>query len=140
MSASVITYLSFSGNCEEAVKTYIDIFGGSILYMSRWDEENYEKKCQIGKVMHVEFMVGDTHMSGGDLFEDFKVSGVKLMVHTESKEKAVAYIEKLAMGGKVIAPLKAHPAPDDAGMGSVIMDRFGYTWIITCPNPDKVVC
>ena len=39
--------------------------------------------------------------------------------------------------GKVISPLKPHPAPDDGGCGSITKDRFGYTWIITCPNPDK---
>lgn len=37
----------------------------------------------------------------------------------------------------VISPLQPHPEPDDGGCGSVTRDRFGYTWIITCPNPDK---
>ena len=27
----IITYLSFSGNCEEALNAYIDAFGGRIL-------------------------------------------------------------------------------------------------------------
>lgn len=88
MNTSIITYLSFSGNCEEAVNTYISIFGGSILFLSRWDNENYEKKYQIGKIMHTEFIIGDTHMSGGDSFEDTHESGIKLMVHMESKEEA----------------------------------------------------
>lgn len=31
----VIPYLSFKGNCEEALNTYIEAFGGEICYMSR---------------------------------------------------------------------------------------------------------
>ena len=44
----------------------------------------------------------------------------------------------LSKEGTIISPLRPHPEPDDAGCGSVTKDRFGYTWIITCPNPDKV--
>ena len=38
----IIPYLSFNGNCEEALKTYIEAFGGEIYGMSRWSEETYE--------------------------------------------------------------------------------------------------
>lgn len=34
----VIPYLSFKGDCEEALNTYIKAFGGEIYYMSRWSE------------------------------------------------------------------------------------------------------
>lgn len=89
----VIPYLSFKGNCEEAVSVYINAFGGEIIGMSHWTEKNYETPAQIGKVMHVEFNLGSTRMAGGDSV--------------------------------------------DGGCGSLIKDRFGYTWIITCPNPAK---
>ena len=58
-------------------------------------------------------------------------------IHMDCMEQALQAVEKLAKGGEVISPLKPHPAPDDGGCGSVTKDRFGYTWIITCPNPDK---
>ena len=35
----IIPYLSFKGNCEEALSAYIKAFGGEIYYMSRWSEE-----------------------------------------------------------------------------------------------------
>jgi hypothetical protein len=35
MGLSVIPYLSFDGNCEEAINTYMKIFGGEIFYLSR---------------------------------------------------------------------------------------------------------
>lgn len=39
------------------------------------------------------------------------------------------------MGKKI--EIIAYPAPDDAGCSSTTKDCFGYTWIITCPNPAK---
>lgn len=63
----VIPYLPFRGDYEEAVRTYMDLFGGEILFLSRWTEENYKQSPdQIGKIMHVEFKLGNTRMSAGD--------------------------------------------------------------------------
>jgi len=63
---SVIPYLPFKGDCEEAVNTYISAFGGEILFISRWDENNYDMSPeQIGKVMHVEFTIGGSRMAAG---------------------------------------------------------------------------
>ena len=135
----IITYLGFRGNCEEAINTYIEAFGGEVNYLSRWTEKTYEETPeQIGKVMHAEFTLGSTHMAGADLFEEEKINtDVKLMIHMASKEEALHTISVLAEGGTVLSPLQPHPEPDDAGCGSITRDRFGYTWIITCPNPDK---
>ena len=59
------------------------------------------------------------------------------MIHMESEKEALRTMSVLAEGGVVLSPLQPHPEPDDAGCGSVTKDRFGYTWIIACPNPAK---
>nr|MBP3599091.1 VOC family protein [Eubacterium sp.] len=135
----IIPYLAFNGNCEEAINTYIEAFGGEIYFLSCWSEDTFEVTPeQIGKVMHVEFVLGNTRMAGGDSFNGGGANtDIKLMIHMDSKEEALHTIDILAEGGTVISPLKPHPEPDDAGCGSVTKDRYGYTWIITCPNPDK---
>lgn len=38
----IIPYLSFKGECEEAVNAYIDAFGGEIYGMSHWTEKNFD--------------------------------------------------------------------------------------------------
>lgn len=136
---TVIPYLSFTGNCEEALNTYIEAFGGQIYYMSRWSENTFDVTPeQIGKVMHAEFAIGNTRMAAGDSFDNADVNtAIKLMIHMTSKEEALQTVAILAKGGTIISSLQPHPEPDDAGCGSVTKDRFGYTWIITCPNPDK---
>lgn len=136
---TVIPYLTFNGDCEEAVSAYMAAFGGEILYLSRWDQNSAEQPEQAGKVMHVEFTLGGTRMSAGDNF-DFSGENIpiRLMVHMGFMEEANHAISTLAQGGgAVLSPLRPHPAPDDGGCGSMIRDRFGYLWIITCPNPDK---
>ena len=135
----IIPYLPFNGNCEEAVNTYIEAFGGEINFLSRWSEDTVKvPPDQIGKVMHVEFVLGNTHMSAGDTFDRADTdTDIKLMIHMDSEEEALHTMSVLSEGGTVIAPLQPHPEPDDGGCGSVTKDRFGYTWIITCPNPAK---
>jgi PhnB protein len=138
MSITVIPYLNFAGNCEEAIRLYMEIFEGKILYLSRWSELNTKDPSRFGKVMHVEFLVGETHMSAADSFDRKGTSGsIKLMVHMDDPQKAADTCGLLSKGGSVISPLAPHPAPDDGGMGALIEDSFGYRWIITCPNPDK---
>jgi PhnB protein len=134
----VIPYLSFSGDCEQALEVYIRAFGGEVIYISRWSEENCESPEQAGKVMHAEFRIGCTRMSGGDSFEKKGPNtNIKLMVHMGSTEEAENAISALLEGGgEVLWPLRPHPAPDDAGCGSGTRDPFGYTCIITCPNPE----
>lgn len=88
--------------------------------------------------MHAEFALGNTRMAAGDTFDHENVNtSIKLMIHMNSKKDAVHAISVLSQDGFIISPLKPHPEPDNAGCGSIIKDRFGYTWIITCPNPDK---
>lgn len=135
----IIPYLSFKGNCEEAVHTYINAFGGEISFLSRWSENTFDiTPEQIGKVMHVEFTVGNTSMAAGDVFDCTGVNtDIKLMIHMDSEAEALNTISALSKGGTILSPLMPHPEPDDDGCGSIIKDRFGFTWIITCPNPAK---
>ena len=134
---TIIPHLSFRGNCEEAIHAYIAAFGGEVYYLSRWAEETCEIPEQVGKIMHAEFRLGSTRMAASDGFTGTGDSPIKLMLHMDSKDEALHAVAILAEGGTVISPLKPHPAPDDGGCGSITRDRFGYTWIITCPNPDK---
>ncbi|NLD79490.1 MAG: hypothetical protein GX641_04120 [Mollicutes bacterium] len=135
MSISVVPYLNFNGDCEEAIQLYMEIFGGETFYLSRWSELNTADPERFGKVMHVEFRVGDTHMSAADSINRKETdTSINLMVHLDDPRKATGMCDLLSRGGSVISPLAPHPAPDDGGMGALIEDRFGYSWIITCPK------
>ena len=116
----VIPYLSFSGDCEQALEVYIRAFGGEVIYISRWSEENCESPEQAGKVMHAEFRIGCTRMSGGDSFEKKGPNtNIKLMVHmgsTEEAENAISALlegfpENRAFGGRRRGLMAPSPPP-----------------------------
>lgn len=137
IKAEIIPYLSFGGNCEEAVNAYIKVFGGEILYMSHWSENNWDVKTeQIGKVMHTEFIIGSTCMAAGDSFDcTEKNTAIKLMIHMDTEAEALYTIYAMAEGGTILLPLQPDPESDNNRCICVTKDRFGFTWIITCPNP-----
>ena len=62
---TVIPYLAFPGNCEEALRVYMEAFGGEIFYLSRWSQENTSSPEQMGKVMHVGVPPGPNPDGGG---------------------------------------------------------------------------
>lgn len=137
-NCEVVTYLPFGGCCEEALNAYIGIFGGRLLFLSRWDEKNCAQKNFIGKVMHAEFVLGKTRLAGGDVLEaEASAMAAKLMIHLNTEEEARKIIGLLEEGGSVISALAPHPEPDDGGMGCIVRDKFGVSWILTCPNPKK---
>ena len=137
-NCEVVTYLPFGGCCEEALATYIGIFGGRLLFLSRWDEKNCGQKNFIGKVMHAEFVLGKTRLAGGDVLEvEDSAMAAKLMIHLNTEEEARKIIGLLEEGGSVVSELAPHPEPDDGGMGCIVRDKFGVSWILTCPNPQK---
>ncbi|MBD5440812.1 MAG: hypothetical protein HDR33_07325 [Treponema sp.] len=137
-NCEVVTYLPFGGCCEEALNAYIGIFGGRLLSLSRWNEKNCGQKNFIGKVMHAEFVLGKTRLAGGDVLEaEASAMAAKLMIHLDTEEEARKIIGLLEEGGSVISALAPYPEPDDGGMGCIVRDKFGVSWILTCPNPKK---
>lgn len=133
----VIPYLSFQGNCEEALNRYISAFGGRMLALSRYTAET-GSSALVGKVMHAEAAVGAGVVSGSDQEQPVQhADSIRLMVHCETAAQARACCEKLAEGGQLLQRLTPHPPPDDGGMGALVRDAFGYVWIVTAPNEQR---
>lgn len=132
----IIPYLPFNGNCEEALNTYIKVFGGEISYMSHWSESEYDVEPeQRKKVLHVEFTLGNVRMAAGDNVDYIETTAdIKLMIHLDSKEEALRAIAVLREGGDVLLPFHQCPTPDANDCEAILTDRFGVTWIVTCPN------
>ena len=117
MSISIIPYLGFNGNCNEAVDRYISVFGGQVKFISFWGKENCDDPSRWGKVMHAEFDLGSTQMSASDPpFRVINDGAVRLMIHLDSKEEALKAVETLSEGGTVITSLLPHPKPASAGL------------------------
>lgn len=130
----IIPYLPFNGNCEEALHTYIEAFGGEIHYMSCWSESMCDVKPEhIKKIVHVEFTLGNVRMAAGDHVENPETAaGMMLMVHMDSEEEALHAMSLLEKDGIVLSPLHRRMKTNSDDCDAVLIDRFGVTWIITC--------
>ena len=133
----IIPYLSFKGDCEEAIQSYISILGGEILFLSRYTAETGGEKL-AGKVMHVEFKAAGSVFAASDSREKVEnTDAVRLMIHCDTAAEADTIIDALGVQGEVMQRLVPHPPPDDGGMGGMVRDKYGYTWILTSPNDRK---
>lgn len=130
----IIPYLSFQGNCEEAIALYSEALGGKLEYASRFTAET-GSPALVGKIMHMEMAFSDGAISGADQEEPVDHGkAMKLMIHYQTAAEANKALEALAVGGQILQRLTPHPPPDDSGSGALVRDKFGYTWILTAPS------
>lgn len=130
----IIPYLPFHGNCEEAINTYVKVFGGEIHSMSCRSESTYGEEPEHGKrVLHAEFTLGNVRMAAGDHVESPETAAdIMLMLHVGSEEEALRAMSTLGQGGIILSPLHKRHETNADDRDAVLMDRFGVMWIIAC--------
>lgn len=130
----IIPYLSFQGDCEEAIELYTSVLGGRIEYLSRYTSET-GSPALVGKVMHAQLSFGNSAICASDQEEAVQHSDcIKLLIHCATAAEANKIFDALATEGRALQRLTPHPPPDDSGMGALIQDKYGYIWILTAPN------
>jgi PhnB protein len=99
-----IPYLSFDGNCAEAMKFYAEVFGGtSQVMMTAGDtpmagETPPEMKDRI---MNAQLQLpGGSWLYGGDAWGEYKpVTGVTITLNFDTVERAEEIFNALSVGG-----------------------------------------
>lgn len=128
--AGLQTYLIFSGNCEEAVKFYCDIFKGEVLFTSRYGEtpvgtpENWKNK-----IIHTVFKIRGTEVLASDYFPGMNNvigTNVHLCVNYDKNTDPTEAFNKLAEGGKITMPLQKTFWARQFGQ---LVDRYGIGWM-----------
>lgn len=120
----LMPYLSFNGNCEEAFKWYLELFGGRMQHLSNYPD---------GTVMHGVLQLGEHGgISGSDAAIPVeRGNGMLMQVHFDCTKEAETVFAKLATGGEVSATLATNPPPDNQGISGCVKDKYGITWIIS---------
>lgn len=131
---NLIPYLSFEGNCEEALIYYREILGGRVDIKERYDNpamhapNNYKDK-----VLHGSLQFGDHIILASDIFpggEAKSGSGdASLSITVDDPEKGKQIFEQLADGGKV--KINFEKQFWGAWHGG-LRDRFGVNWMVNC--------
>ncbi|MCJ8166114.1 VOC family protein [Pontibacter sp. E15-1] len=138
--ATINTYLTFKGNCEEAFTFYKSVLGGEFPYISRFKdmppaEGQPAMTGEAGeKVMHISLPISKETVlmgsdTGGEWAANYKQgNNFSLSLNTESKEEADRIFNGLSAGGQVTMPM------DKTFWGSyfgMFTDKFGINWMVS---------
>lgn len=138
---SLIPYLMFDGNCEEAILFYKDCFNGEVPYMGRFGDAPMEVLPEEkNKIMHTEFrfwggaFMASDHIKSSGLTADPNTSTIHLSLGFENNKQMDQTFERLKEGGRVTMELQETFWGDRFGM---IQDRFGINWMLNGKTKKK---
>jgi PhnB protein len=129
-----IPYLSFNGNCAEAMRHYEKVLGGTMRSMMSGAQS--PMAASIPKEFADRILNAQLELPGGELlfagdcpahmpYEGIK--GVTLALNYDSVEEAEAIFNALAEDGQVTMPFSPTFWAKKFGM---LVDKFGVGWII----------
>jgi PhnB protein len=131
-------YVTFDGNCAEALGYYANVLGGQIVAMQKFGD--IPGPSPFGpeladKVMHAQLRLGDRNLMASDKGEPGPYDaprGFSLQVGFDSLGEAQRAFDQLCEGGEVTMPFAATFWAAGFGM---CRDRFGMPWMVNCDNP-----
>lgn len=133
-------YLTFDGNCREAMTFYKECLGGELVMMPFEGSPMADKVPAEARnrIMHANLVNGQLMLMASDAgMQDKVVNGnnVALSLNCSSDEEINTFFQKLSAGGKVTLPLGQQFWGATFGM---LTDRFGTNWMLNYDkNPKK---
>src|SRR5690349_13408452 len=97
-------YLTFNGNCAEAMNFYKEVFGGELRLMKFGDAPMDTPGDSKDRIMHAHLSNGEFNLLASDGMPGqapIEGNNVTLNVNCDSKEQQDQYFSKLAEGGKI---------------------------------------
>lgn len=127
----LVTYLHFSGNCEEALKFYEAKLGGKITEISRYGDMpgNHWDQATQKSIMHARIEIAGVLLMASDAPPDRygPIQGVTLSISVDSDEEAERIYAVLSEGGKITMPMGEQFFAHRFGM---FEDKFGVAWMV----------
>jgi PhnB protein len=129
--AQINPYLSFNGNCREAMTFYRDCLGGELTMQTVEDSPMARQWPAAAQkhVLHASLINGDLVLLGSDIGgAETPVKGniISMALGCESEEEINRFFTRLSEGGKVIHPL--HTFFD--GTIASLTDKYGLNWVL----------
>ncbi|EMG27836.1 3-demethylubiquinone-9 3-methyltransferase [Listeria fleischmannii 1991] len=126
----ISTFLTFSGQAEEAVKFYVDLFDEGKIISTRYFEEG--EPGEVGKIYTMVFELGNQKFAALDMEKKYAVDfswATSIFVETKNEAEFDRLFEAFKEGGHVMM------GPEAMGIYSKVTwvtDRFGVTWQLVC--------
>lgn len=127
-------YLTFDGNCEEAINLYKEAFKTEVLELMRFSDMSPNPNFQIpedykNRILQARLKFGDDFIRMSDCGPNHKLNAPKserISLVIETKEELVRYaFSILEKEGNVGMPLEKTFYSPCAG---VVFDKFGVMW------------
>jgi PhnB protein len=129
------TYITFNGNCREAMNFYQECLGGDLFFQTIGESPMADKMPLKMKesILHSTLTSGDVRIQASDMGNEGLIKGnnVSLMLNCSSEKEIRTTYEKLASGGVATHPL------EDTFWGSLfggLTDKFEIRWILHFPK------
>ena len=134
------TYLSFRGQCEEALECYEAALGAHIGPIFRYLGTPLASQVPADwqdKVMHASVTIGDHVLMVGDVAPERydAPKGFSLSLQMNDTSQAERVFLALAKDGRIVMPLEETFWAARFGM---VVDRFGIPWQINCDGGSDV--
>jgi PhnB protein len=135
----LFSYLTFNGNCREAMKFYQECLGGELLLQTIGESPLAEKLPRKMKacILHSTLTSGPLVLMGTDLLPRsglLKGNAVSLSLNCSSEKELRSCYKKLSSGGLATDLLK------DTYWGAVfggLTDKFGNHWLLNYNKDQK---
>ncbi|MFZ1368780.1 MAG: VOC family protein [Ferruginibacter sp.] len=129
---TINSYLTFNGNCREAMDFYKYCLGGQLVVQTIGESPLADKMPVQMKecILHATLTNGNLVLMATDMVGEQglqKGNGVSMAINCSSEEEVRTYYEKLAEGGR-----KDH-IPEDTFWGAVfgdLTDKYGNHWLL----------
>ena len=135
----ITPYLSFNGDCREALTFYGELFGGNVGDFVPWNAEDIENipDASTDHIMHGDININGNIISGSDQFGDMyqPAGNISLMLEIDDLSDAQAKFSALAADGQIIMPFAETFWADGYGY---CKDRFGILWQINCTGSKEM--
>lgn len=127
------SYLTFDGNCREAMNFYKECLGGELNFQTIGDSPLAEKMPKKMKdcILHATLSKGALVLQGSDMVSQsglIKGNAVSLSLDCTSEDEINTFYEKLSVDGEA-----NHPIENTfwGGMLGDLTDKFGNHWLLS---------
>ncbi len=133
------TYLTFNGNCREAMSFYKKCLGGKLTFQTIGESPLAEKMPEKMKncILHAQLTKDKLQLMGSDMVPKeglIKGNTVSLSLHCKSEKEIQTFYEKLSVKGKPTHPI------EKTFFGSLLgglTDRYGNNWLLIFENNEN---
>ena len=135
---SLVPFIHFAGNCEEALNFYKSCFGGEISGIQRFSDSpmpvpethKYKILYSFFKSDGLSFMASD----GPPDYKPAQSDSVSLCIDFNDPKEEEKVFKALSAGGKVTMPLAVQFWGAKFGM---LTDKYGFNWMLNYTLPKK---